>query len=415
VPVKTKALPVRSAAEVFDAYPQHRQSLLSEADECMLRTKWRLEVAESYDPEERHDRAWDTAEAARGILAHRYAAAILRTLWETGETQIPVAEALEVLYEVCEQRDVPDADVVYLPARERRLLRMFAVRLVSQRGRLRTWRMDRLLSVEERLWGAVSYTAPDGSTVKRTITGQPDAVLADPSDGVVVLDWKTTPKAPAAPNPTKANDEGDFYGDDVPGNVSYEGYFQQRVYGLLELANRPNITKVTLREVYPLDPDGLQVRKATVYRDDLERIERELGTVVQLLDRALAGGSGSKLWKPQPGKHCSHCPRPGACPIPREERRQGAVSSLGQAQEWAADAVVAKSVYEHRRVGLRAFHEQTGIAIPVESAKGRWEWSFAPGSRNFGMRVPAESDRAPDDRDLADVFRRAAERKRSAA
>jgi hypothetical protein len=347
-------------------------------------------------------------------LAHRYAAEVLRTLWRTGNTQMPVAEALEILYEVCAQRDVPDADVVYLPARERRYLRMFAIRLVSSgRNELRTWNMERMLAIEERQWAKITYDSPLGGTVERVITGQPDLTLAGGEDEVVVLDWKTTPRAPAAPKVEKMRGP-DFPGDDVPGNVSYEGYFQQRVYGLLELANRPNINRVTLREVYPMDPDGLQVRKATVYREDLERITRELGITTELLDRAIAGGSGSLLWKPQPGKHCSYCPRPGSCPIPREERNEGAITSMAQAEAYAAQDLVAISVHEHRRAAIKAYHEMTGLPINVKSAKGRAQFRYAEGSKRFDLYVPAESDRGPEDASLVHVFKDAADRRKAA-
>lgn len=411
---KRATLPVRTPGEVLNAFPAYRQSLLAEADQCMLRTRWRLEVAEGLPPEARHDRTWDTAEAARGILAHRYSAAIVRTLWETGQVSIPVAEALEVLYEVCAQRDVPDRDVVYVPAIERRLLRMYAVRLVSEAGQLRTWNMSRVLHVEERFNATVPITDAGGNAAERTITGQPDAVLADPPDGLVVLDWKSTPKAPPKAPDRKLDADGRAHGEDVPGNISAEGFFQQRVYTLILLANFAEVSRVTLREVYPLDPDGLQVRKATLYRADLERITREVGTGVELLDRAITGGSGSEMWKPQPGRHCGHCPRPGSCPIPREERKEGAITGPKMAEDYAADLAVSDGVRQHRRKALKAWHEATGRPIPVRDAKGRYEWRFEQGSRSFGLHAVRAALREPEDRDLSAIFREAAERRRAA-
>lgn len=419
---RSKPLPRRELAEVLSEYPQHRQSLLAEANTCMLRTRWRLEAAEAVPLSERHDRAWDRADAARGILAHRYSAEVLRTLWRTGETSFPVTDALEVLYEVCAQRDVPDRDVVYLPARERRLLRMYAVRFVQHggsgdphAGKLRTWNMARVEAIEERLWANVGYPDPAGGVVTRTITGQPDAILRDGPDGLVVLDWKTTPKAPPAPPDRKYNEAGDVYGDDVPGNVSDEGYYQQRVYAFLAWANDATIERVTLREVYPLDPDGLQVRRATLYRSrDFERIERELSIDLELLDRAISGGSRSPRWKPQPGKHCLRaCPKPGSCPIPREERREGAIEGPKMAEAWAGQMLTAQAVYQHRREGLKTYHEETGHPIPVETSKGVYELRHEEGTRSFGLHAVRE--RVPDDQNLAAVFRAAAERRRSEA
>lgn len=415
---RTKRLPKRTAAEVQEWYPWFRQSLLANADTCFLATKWRLEVAEAYPLAARMDRVWDSAEAARGILAHRYAAEVLRTLWRTGNTTIPVADALEILYEVCSQRDVPDEDVVYLPARERRYLRMFAILLVydTKARKLRPWSMDRLLAIEERRWMSVTYTDPAGNEVKRTVTGQPDATLRDTrKGGLIVIDFKTTPKAPPLAPARKRDDTGNLPGDDVPGNVSYEGFFQQKVYGPLELVNMPNISWVTLREVYPMDPDGLQVRTATIYRQDLEHHMRELGNLVGLLDRAIAGGSSSPLWKPQPGKHCSYCPRAGSCPIPREERGVGAITDMAMAERWAGQMVTAQELYQHRRRALKAYHEQTGMPIAVRNAKGRSELRHETGTRSFGMHTPEDSDRGGEDPNLTDAFKAAAERKRAAA
>jgi hypothetical protein len=422
--VRSKALPPRELAAVIAHFPQHRQSLLAEADTCMLRTRWRLEAAEAIPLAERHDRAWDRADAARGILAHRYSAEVLRTLWATGNTSMPVTEALEVLYEVCAQRDVPARDVVYLPARERRMLRMYAVRFVQHggkgdphAGKLRTWNMARLMpdGIEERLWAKVAYDHPDGGRLERLVTGQPDARLYDGPDGRVVLDWKTTPKAPPAPAESKRDEAGDVYGDDVPGNVSDEGYYQQRVYAFLEWANDPELERVTLREVYPLDSDGLQVRRATLYRSrDFERIERELSLAVELLDRAIAAGSRSPLWKPQPGKHCLRaCPRPASCPIPRDERAIGGIEGPKQAEEWAGQMLTAQAVYQHRREALKAWHEATGHPIPVDTAKGVFELRHELGTRSFGLHAVRE--RLPDDENLTAVFRAAAERRKAAA
>lgn len=404
--------------------------MLANADTCMLASKWEMEKVEASARlrSEPQTSPWNTIEQARGILAHRYAAEVMATMWERGHTSIDVSQALEILYEVAAQRTmrqadgerikIPDADVVYIPARERRLLRMFAVLLVynPKTGKPRQWQnIGMLQSIEERLWAKIRYDHPDGGTVERLITGQPDATLLGGPGELVVLDWKSTPKAPAAPKESKMQENGDFLGDDVPNNVSYEGYFQQRVYGLLELANNADFDRVTLREIYPMDPDGLQVRKATVLRDDLERIVRDLSITTELLDRAVAGGSESGLWKPTPGKHClTQCSRPGDCPIPKEERRLGSIDSPEMAAEYAQDLVVAQGVYDHRRAAVKAYHEQTGHPVPVKTSKGRLEFRFKEGTRSFGMFVPTDSDRGPEDPNLAGAFRAAAERRKAA-
>lgn len=87
---------------------------------------------------------------------------------------------------------------------------------------------------------------------------------------------------------------------------------------------------------------------------------------------------------------------------------------MPQAEEYAAGYLVADAVRTHRRKALKAFHESTGLPIPVKYAKGRAELRHELGTRSFGLHVPADSDRGPEDRKLASIFREAADRKRAA-
>lgn len=394
-------------ASVIEAFPWYRQSLLGDFDSCALATKWRLE-----------SRSLTNHAQARGILFHRYAGEVLRTLRRTGEVEMPVAEALEILYEVCAQRNVDDRDVVVVPAYERRLLRILAISLVWDRATRapRGWDMRRLIDIERRLFAHVEYPNPDGgSPIRRQITGQPDALIADPAteangntSGAIVLDWKTTRQPPPK------SPHGEPKHDD-PSHISQLGYFQQRVYALLVFNTYEAVERVTLREFYPLAGEA---RKATLFRDDLEHVERELGTLVELLDRAVKGGSRSRLWQPSPGRHCGYCPRPGQCPIPREEREEGAITSPQQAARWAAEMVVAERVKDHRRKGLKTYvDEHGGEPVPVKSGKGRYQvgWTVdAGGRRTFKVHPAEDSDRGPDDPNLEAAFRQAAERQRAA-
>ena len=138
---------------------------------------------------------------------------------------------------------------------------------------------SRLIDVEQRLHAEVGYPSPEGGTVKRWISGTPDALLADPPGGAIALDYKTAPSAPAA------GDQPHWSGDHL--HVSYGGYFQQRCYALLVMRNFPSVMKVTLREWYVL-PD--EIREATVPREALEHIEAEMSVNVELLDRGLIEG-----------------------------------------------------------------------------------------------------------------------------
>src|SRR5215207_2626457 len=117
--MRSKPLPRRTRAEVLDALPTIRQSILASFDDCRLKTRWNLEGVAFSNPAQ-----------ARGLLFHRYMAEVLRTLWRTGNVSIPTEEAMVILYEVVAQRDVPDEEVVWLPAVERRILRKCAIAAV---------------------------------------------------------------------------------------------------------------------------------------------------------------------------------------------------------------------------------------------------------------------------------------------
>jgi hypothetical protein len=286
---RSTPLPVRTLDEVRDAYPAWRQSTLATADSCLLMARWDLEGV-----------GYDNAAMVRGTLFHRFAGEVLRTLWRTGEVSMPTEEAIAILYEVVAQRDVPDAEVLWLPAVERRYLRKCAISLVYdyENRRPREFNMRNMLAVEERLTTPLFYPDPDGGIVERTLSGQPDAIIGDPPDGLVILDWKTT-RQPPAKGPEPDSERGDHH-DDAE-HVSYLGYFQQRSYGLLALKRWPHVERVTLREFYPLAGEA---RWATIYRRDMEHVERELTTLVEIMDRAMMGGHKSPMWKPSPGKHC---------------------------------------------------------------------------------------------------------------
>jgi len=262
-----------------ERFPAYRQSILSAADNCLLSVRFDLEGGDHTN-----------AAQARGIIFHRFAAEYLRTLWRSGETAMPSEEAMVILYEVSRQRDVPPSEIVVVPARERRLLRMAALALAGM-----PLDMTRLIDVERKLEAPIEYDHPKHGRVRRMISGTPDALLADPPAGAIVLDWKTSLAAPApVPDDYDARPDGDHL------HVSPEGYFQQRDYAFLVMANYPAIDRVTLREYYPLVKES---RNATVTRGALEHVEHELAVLVEILDRAIMEGSRSEAWAPSPGLH----------------------------------------------------------------------------------------------------------------
>lgn len=391
-------LPERTRAEVIEYLPSIRQSLLAKYDNCYLSARFDLES----DPHTSH-------RAASGIIFHRTAAEILRTLRRTGETRMPTEEALQILYEQSAQRDVSDEEVVIVPAKERRLLRIAIVKLIADND----FRMRRLIDIERRLYATVTYDAPDGEVIERMLTGQPDALLADPAtpddpvSGAVILDWKMSLGVPPK------GDSGDHADD--PAHVSYAGYYQQRFYGLLVLRSFPSVDRVQLREYYALQ--GV-ARYATIYRSDLEHLEREFSIQAELLDRALMGGSRSAMWKPSPGKHCAFCSRPTSCSILPEARiREGGVSSQAQAEKIAEEYVLFGQIRKNHHTALKNWVDIHG-PVTVKSAKGvyvvRWKTNKG-GGRSFGVHVELPSDRLEADPTLDAVFSGVGERAKRAA
>ena len=361
-------------------FPTYRQSLLGTADNCLLSALFSIQ----------HDRGWSGHAQARGIMAHRAFGEILKTLKRQGERQMPTEEAMVVLREVLEQRGIPDEDVVRVPTREQKWLRVDVLKFAT------AWEWDPrlLVDVERRLFATVAYEDDDGSTVERTVTGQLDALLAEPPDGAVVVDhkagWAIPPKTPEDAGEEAKNFE----------QVSYRGWWQQRLYSFLVMRNFPAVNFVRFRELWPR---YAETRTATMFREDLEHVEYEIVEIVRLLDRAIAGGldpEENKLWKPSPGKHCGYCLQPSACPISAEARGEGAIPDEETARRYAAEYVTTKRLTDHRTKALKAWIDEHGPQ-EVEDANGRLMvgWRETPNGRRFGAFVPSESDRgaAPPD------------------
>lgn len=454
---RRKSLPSRTLAEVHEAFPKLRQSTMGDFDNCALSALFDLE---GYPV--------TTAEQARGTIFHRYAGKVMKTLWENGHSTISISEALAIFYEACAQRDVPDRDVVWVPSKERRLLRTAAVMLVWNpvKEEPRPFGVDRLIpdGIELRLDAPVRYPEsrecshcrgvkveiaitvhaggdePEvhvekvdcgfcggwgreltGAMVERVVTGQLDALIADPPAGLVVLDWKTPRKAPPKYEGAHRDERGRADGGKVDAGLSYLGYWQQRTYGLLVLDNVRDVQYLTMREVYPLDLDergNMAVRTSTITREDMDDIRQELATVAELVDRGLMGGSASEVWKPQPGVHCRFCRSPARCPIEPEARGSGRITNRAEAARVGDEAIVAQQVLDVSKKALKPWVEVYG-PVEAKSAKGRQVWRFkAPssgkGRGTFGVFVPEASDRGPEDPAVAGAFAEVKERKKEA-
>jgi hypothetical protein len=324
-------------------FPKLRQSLLARYDNCALSTKFDLEWRNQFTSHPQ----------ARGQLFHRFAARALEEMERHKETNIEVDVGLAILHEVLRQHDIPKDEIVNLPMKEVKDLYWVVKKWCFDNS----WDIQDLISVEERLEMPVTYYGEDG-LVERIFTGQLDAVFADPADPshVYVIDWKDTWSLPAK------------------SEVSFEGYFQQRVYAALIFHNYRAVEKVTLREFYVRYSEP---REATLDRWDAgEDIKNELSALIERFDRSVR----EDTWPPTPGKHCSYCPRPTACPIPVFGRGEGRITDAAQAEKVAGQLVVGDAVVSQAKKALRAWAEQHG-SVPIKDAKGARVYGFRKSTR----------------------------------
>lgn len=398
--------------QVLTALPAVRQSLASSYDDCPLSAYFEMRYAQG----------WSTTPQARGTIFHRTMAEILRTMQAQNATTIPRREALEILIEVCRQRDTPLDEIVRVPMSQMPELRM-AVDKVAKDNQ---FSVHKIVDIEKRLTAQIPVMGPDGDTYMRTVSGTLDALLYDPPDGAVVLDWKDTWALP--PEPKDAETHG--YDDEELKGLGYHGYFQQRVYGVLVMLNYSNVNRVTLREFYPRKT---AVRKATLARHQIPDVVQELGILIGQLDQALMQGAPNLqpgadglvdfdalgYWRPQPGRHCGFCNRPTACPIEEEVRvANGGAVSERTAATWAARMLVAEKIRHTAREGLKGLIDAGAPPVPVRWAKGRQVigWFETKRGRRFGFYTPDDSDRGahPDiDAQLAEAMREATARARA--
>lgn len=378
-----------SVEEVIERIPSHRQSTLAAFDSCNLTGLFNI----------RYGWGWGGPEAAVGVIFHRVAAEALETLRRTGENSIPVAECLEILYEVAAQRDVPPWDRVMVPMRLWPRLRMAVIKFAKDN----TFTIEKVAGIEQRLEAQIPYQLPDGRMITRKFTGQLDVLIYDPPDGAVVIDFKTGQGLPPA-----ARETDDFFNSEgeATARLSIEGYFQQRAYGMLVMKALPVIQRVTLREFYVLKSEA---RSATIYRADLEHVEREVRLLMQDLDRAIAAGprdagrgNARDPWRAQPGSHCSYCKKPAACPIELDVRGDGAIDSPETAARYAAEFQVSDAVRKNRRGALKVWADQNG-SVELRHSKGRRAIGFVKtetGGQRFEVFTPDASDKGPAAPDL---------------
>ena len=347
------------------ALTRYRQSLLTSFQTCPRRTRASLELPGDLTP------GYSGALADLGSVTHEVFAEILRTMYRHGETQMATQESVEVMYEVLARSDL------VLPADEREDLLMFTLRFVEK-----PWDVRRILAIEQGLTAEI--VCQDGQA--RTLTGRPDLLIADPPDGLIIVDFKSgrgQPKSPRQAPPEGETVTGKQY-------LSDRGHAQLDQYGLLVLRAYPQASRVILREVHLRSGS---VREAVLGRDELEHVERELGVLMLQLERGVAEGPESKVWKPRPGGHCVRaCPVARSCPIPVEQRGDGGIAGERDADDQASRFAVVDAQRQQLRGSLKAFHEQTGYAPRVADGKA-FRWKVKPdGGRSFGMWEPESAE-----------------------
>lgn len=295
--------------------------------------------------------------AARGTLFHRWVGKAIATMRANGEVTFPVEQGLALLLDVLAQRDVPDEDVVHLPMSELKWLRVCVTRWCEGGP----FNAQRVVAIEDRLYGTIMVPDGNGGLYERRISGQPDVLVADPPQGMIVVDWKAGWAPPTKQNAAVAADERR-----ENDRISDQGYAQQVIYGLLVLQNYPAVQYVTLREAYIMYGEH---REATVERWQLERVTDVLGAVIAQIDAAFEAGPESPRWIPTAGTHCGICAAPRKCPL---KDWLGIPATLEEAQLLAREWIVAAQVRKERLPFLKGWVDANG-PIPIDHGKGRRE------------------------------------------
>lgn len=362
-----------------------RQSHIGRFDACALSLKFDV-TAPTRQPSD---------VAAVGTLFHRWVARAIREMRANGQTTMPVDHGLSLLLEILAQRDIEPEEIVHLPMREIRWLRVCVVKWCEGGP----FNAARVMAVEERFNGVVYVPDGAGSMYERIITGKPDVVVADPPDGVIVVDWKSGWAPPAK---LGREDEVAHGGaGDKDEKLTDQGYVQQVIYGILCLQQYPAVNRVTLREAYIRYGE---FREATIDRYNLERLTDVLGAVISQVDQAFADGPDSPRWIPSAGPHCATCAAPRMCPLKDWE---GIPTTLEEAQLLVREWIVAAEVRKDRAPLAKGWVDEHG-PIPIPNGKGRrevgWLKNKTGEGRSFKLYEPEDAPESPWDERLAAVL-----------
>jgi hypothetical protein len=346
-----------------------RQSLLGGFEVCPRRTRFALQAPDDLAL------GWVESTGDLGTAFHSVAAAILRTMHQHGEDTIPHEEAIVIM------REVYAAGDIILPTEDRHTLRQLVLRFVAI-----PFPANRIAigangepAIEQRL--TLEVHCPDGEV--RTLKGQPDLIMIDPPDGLMIFDWKSGKGQPKKPrDPLKVIKSEDTGNELAIGKeyLSDRGHFQLDTYGLLALLGKlddgsmlsPGARRVTLRELHLRSG---QVRQATLTIEEVkEHVLQQIADHLMKIDRAISEGPKSKLWKPRSGSHClKQCPVSRSCPVPPEQRGIGALSTQAQADREAEIFAVWEGKSAQARDRLKAWQEAGNPpGRPNEREEVRW-------------------------------------------
>lgn len=340
------------------AHPDvYRQSLLRGFTICPRRTKHGLLVGDDMVT------GWVERYGDLGTAFHEFAAEYLRTLYRQGQGQMPTQEAVEVMYEVLGRLPFT------LPFEQLDELRWLVLGFCDL-----LWNPKRILALEETLTAEI--VCPDGEV--RTLKGQPDVLLADPPDWLIVADYKSGRGRPRGPRTEPE------VGEVVEERKYLSDLFQGDVYSLLALRRYPTAQGVIFRELHLRSG---QIRQGRLTREQLEHVERKLAVVMMNLDRAISGGEDSPLWAPRPGSHCTRqCPVVRSCPIPFEQRGDGAISDADDAHNAARRFAVLEGERKALIEQIKAWSEDPSNPLPAVNEDQVAAWKPPTGKgRRFGL------------------------------
>lgn len=368
----------------------YRQSTLAGFETCARRTRFALEAGDDVTT------GWVEATGDLGTVFHAVAAEMLRTMWRAGHVQMPTEEAINVMREVYIKTGIA------LPSDARDELTGLVLGFCGF-----TFNPRRIVALEREI--VLDLRCSDGKV--RRLKGQPDLIMHVAEDELLIVDWKSGMGKPPRPkDPAKVFETSE--GTEAAQGKQYlseRGHFQLDTYGLLAMRGvledgmplMEGIRKATLREIHLRHNEE---RLATLTWDDLEHVEPQLAAHMQMLDAAISEGPKSSKWKARPGSHCTRqCPVARSCPVPREMRGDGSVSSQAQADKLARVLVVAGAQENQSRRILKAWQEQGNPPGRVnDHEEVRWgsepdAWTRRGGGRKFGIwPITSNGNGAPD-------------------